>query len=236
MSISLVTGGSRGIGRSTALALAERGSDVIITYASNEGAAREVVAEIEKRGRRGWALPLDLAKTDTFGAFAERVKSILGSQKLDHLVNNAGVGGADFDTIFGVHVKGPMFLTEKLVPLLADGGRIVNLSSGLSRYAYPGVGIYSAAKAAVDAWTRALALELGSRRITANVVAPGGIETDFGGGVMRSPELHKHLIAETPLGRVGQPEDIAGIVALVCAPESGWMTGQRLEATGGYRL
>lgn len=246
--ISLVTGGSRGIGRATALALADRGHDVLITYASNLEAAREVVALVSQRGRRAAALRLDVGAAATFDGFIEEVRRTLHGwheERLDDLVNNAGTGGyapfdttteAAFDELFAVHVKGPFFLTQKLLPLLREGGRIVNLSSGLSRYVYPGFAAYSAAKGAVDVLTRALAVELGQRRIVVNAVAPGGIATDFGGGAMRDPELQKHVAADTPLGRVGEPEDVAGVIAALLSPDTRWVTGQRVEATGGYRL
>ena len=246
--ISLVTGGSRGIGRATALALADQGNDVLITYLSDEAAARAVVSELSGRGRRAAALRLDVAAVGTFAAFADSLRQRLRAwdrEKLDDLVNNAGMGGyapfdatteAAFDALFAVHVKGPFFLTQTLLPLLQEGGRIVNVSSGLSRYVYPGFAAYSAAKGAIDVLTRALAVELGPRRIAVNVVAPGGIATDFGGGAMRDPELQKHVAAETPLGRIGQPEDIAGVVASLLSPQTRWITGQRIEVTGGYRL
>ena len=199
--LALVTGASRGIGRSTALALAERGVDVILTYVSAEKAANEVVHAIEGRGGRAVALRLDVGKAASFDAFAGEVRQVLSRvwsrTSFDYLVNNAGVGGyapfsetteAAFDELVAVHFKGPFFLTQKLLPLLVDGGRIVNLSSGLARYVYPGFSAYSAVKGAVEALTRALAVELGPRRISVNAVAPGGIVTDFGVGGNRSLE------------------------------------------------
>lgn len=247
--IALVTGGSRGIGRSTALALAEQGTDVIITYVAAEAAAHDVVAAIQRQGRRAVALRLDLAQVGTFDAFVTRVREQLertwGRAKFDYLVNNAGVGGyapfietseATFDELVALHFKGPFFLTQKLLPLLADGGRIVNLSTGLSRYVYPGFSAYAAVKGAIDVLTRALAVELGPRRIAVNAVAPGGIVTDFGGGVMHDPGLQQTVVAETPLGRIGQPEDVSGVIAALLTPATGWVTGQRIEVTGGFRL
>ncbi|HYP90119.1 MAG TPA: SDR family oxidoreductase [Polyangiaceae bacterium] len=248
-SIALITGGSRGIGRSTALALAERGVDVIVTYRSGRDEAAEVVRAIVAAGRRAAALQLDVSRPDTFGAFVIELRQALevtwSRAQLDFLFNNAGSGGyapfsetseTAFDELVAVHLKGPFFLTQRLLPLLADGGRVINMSSGLARYVYPGFSAYAAVKGAIEVLTRALAVELGARRIAVNVVAPGGVETDFGGGVMRDPELHKVVAAETPLGRVGQPEDVAGVVAMLLAPETRWITGQRIEVTGGYRL
>lgn len=246
--VALITGGSRGIGRSTALALAARGSDVIVTYVQGEESAMDLVRAIEQRGRRAAALRLDVADTASLGAFVEAVRGVLagwGRERLDHLVNNAGTSAwapigeiteADLRAVLAVHVGGTLFVTQALLPLLADGGRIVNLSSGLARYAYPGLAAYSAAKAAVEALTRSMAVELGPRRISVNAVAPGGIVTDFGGGIMRDPGLQAELVATTPLGRVGEAEDVSGVIAMLLARETGWVTGQRLEATGGYRL
>jgi NAD(P)-dependent dehydrogenase (short-subunit alcohol dehydrogenase family) len=208
-----------------------------------------VVEAVRSKGRRALALRLDLSSVDFFGPFAVELRGHLRQQwsrdTFDVLVNNAGVGGyapfadtseALFDGLMAVHLRGPFFLTQRLLPLLADGGRIINLSSGLARYAYPGLSVYSAAKGALEVLTRALAVELGPRRITANVVAPGGIATDFGGGGMRDPALQKVVTAETPLGRVGEAEDVAGVIVSLASPEMGWVTGQRIEATGGYRL
>ncbi|AKT39220.1 SDR family NAD(P)-dependent oxidoreductase [Chondromyces crocatus] len=247
--VALITGASRGIGKSTALALADRGIDVILTYVSAEQEANDVVRALRDKGRKAVALRLDVAKVDTFDAFVGEVRRHLtqtfARDTFDFLVNNAGFGGhapfADtseetFDALLAVHFKGPFFLTQKLLPLLADGGRIVNLSTGLTRYVFPGLSVYAAAKGALEVLTRALAVELGPRRIAVNTVAPGGITTDFGGGVMRDPELQKVVTAETPLGRIGEPEDVAGVVASLLAPETRWITGQRIEVTGGYRL
>lgn len=247
--IALITGGSRGIGRSTAAALGARGIDVILTYVSAEAEAAAAVADLRAQGRQAVALRLDAARADTFEAFAGAVRRELGQHwgrdSFDHLVHNAGAGGyapfaetteAAFDELVALHLKGPFFLTQRLLPLLADGGRIVHLSTGLSRYVYPGFSVYAAVKGAIDVLTRALAVELGPRRITVNAVAPGGIVTDFSGGAMRDPQLQELVASQTPLGRVGEPADVAGVIAMLLAPEAGWLTGQRLEATGGYRL
>lgn len=249
MNIALITGASRGIGKSTALALADRGADVIVTYVSREQEANEVVQAIREKGRKAVALRLDVGQAATFDTFAADVRRALrevwSRETFDFLVNNAGIGGyspfaetseAAFDALVAVHFKGPFFLTQKLLPLLADGGRIINVSTGLARYVYPGFSTYAAVKGALEVLTRALAVELGPRRITVNAVAPGGIVTDFGGGGMRDPNLQKMVVAETPLGRVGEPEDVAGVIASLLAPETGWITGQRIEVTGGYRL
>ena len=247
--IALVTGASRGLGRATALALAERGVDVLVTYRSGRQEADDVVRAVAGRGRKAVALRLDVGEAGSFDAFADEVRRALreiwARDRFDHLVNNAGGGGYApfvetsedaFDELVAVHFKGPFFLTQKLLPLIADGGRIVNVSTGLARYVYPGFSAYAAVKGAVEVLTRALAVELGPRRIAVNVVAPGGIVTDFGGGAMRDPELQKGVAAETPLGRVGEPEDVAGVVAALLGPEGRWINGQRIEITGGYRL
>ncbi|MBL8956199.1 MAG: SDR family oxidoreductase [Myxococcaceae bacterium] len=249
MPIALITGSSRGIGRSIALALAQRGTDVVVTYVSAEAEAHEVARLVREQGRKAAVLRLDVSQTGTFAGFVtqlrETLKTVFGGDRLDHLVNNAGVGGwapfADvteqaFDALFAANVKGPFFLTQKLLPLLADGGRIVNVSTGLTRYTLAGLSVYAATKGALEVLTRSLAVELGPRRISVNTVAPGGIVTDFGGGAMKDPALQKTVAAETPLGRIGVPEDIAGIVASLLSPDTAWVTGQRIEATGGYRL
>jgi len=247
--IALITGGSRGIGRATALALAKQGTDIIFTYVSAEKDAADVVAALAAEGRRGVALRLDLARVQDFEGFVAQVREKLergwGRSDFDFLINNAGIGGyspfaetseASFDELVAVHFKGPFFLTQKLLPLLATGGRIVNLSTGLARYVYPGFSVYAAVKGAVEVLTRALAVELAPRRITVNAVAPGGIVTDFGGGALRDPGLQQAVAAETPLGRIGEPEDVAGVVASLLTPGTAWVTGQRIEVTGGYRL
>jgi NAD(P)-dependent dehydrogenase (short-subunit alcohol dehydrogenase family) len=245
--VSLITGGSRGLGRNTALSIARHGGDVILTYRTGEDAAHEVVAEIERLGRKAAALQLDVANVSTFAAFAERVRSVLaekwGRSSLDHLINNAGHGAmasiaetteAQFDELFDTHVKGVFFLTQALLPLLADGGRIVNFSSGLTRVSFPGFSAYSAAKGAVEILTVYMARELGARGITVNTVAPGAIETDFLGGAVRDmPDLNGQFAAMTALGRVGVPDDIGPMVASLLGPENRWVTGQRIEVSGG---
>ena len=247
MKIAIITGGSRGLGKSAALHTAARGNDVILTYLSSEAEAKEVVREIENLGRKAVALQLDVAKVSTFADFATRVRQALQEkwnvERFDLLVNNAGIGQytpimeyteEDFDRVVNTHFKGVFFLTQKLLPLMNDGGRIVNVSSGLARFSFPGSSVYGAAKAAVEALTRYLAKELGERRITANVVAPGPIATDFGEGRVRnSPEMQKQLSAMTPLGRVGNADDIGGLVASLLEDGARWVNGQRIEASGG---
>lgn len=247
--VALVTGSSRGIGRSAALALADRGVDVILTYLAAEKEAAEVGHTLRAKGRKAIALRLDVGNVASFDAFAEDVRRRLGQEwqkdTFDYLVNNAGSGGfapfaetteATFDALVGVHFKGPFFLTQKLLPLLADGGRIVNVSTGLTRYTYPGVSVYSAAKSAVESLTRSLAFELGPRRIAVNTVAPGGIATDFAGGFLRDPKLQESVSADTALGRIGQPEDVAEVIAWLLSSETNWVNGQRIEVAGGFRL
>ncbi len=248
--ISLVTGANRGLGRNTALAIARHGGDVILTYRNGADAARQVVAEIEAMGRRAVALPLDVTEVAAFPAFAAQVRDALASgwqrSRLDHLVNNAGQGEmanfadtteAQFDALFDTHVKGVFFLTQALLPLIADGGRIVNFSSGLTRVSFPGFSAYSAAKGAIEVLTTYLAKELGGRGITANVVAPGAIETDFLGGAVRDmPDLNRQFAAMTALGRVGVPEDVGPMVASLLAPANRWVTAQRIEVSGGQTI
>jgi NAD(P)-dependent dehydrogenase (short-subunit alcohol dehydrogenase family) len=249
-SIAIITGGSRGLGKSMALQLAERGVDSIITYRSGAREANEVVQAIAEHGRKAVALELDVAQSASFAAFAERVRAELKQRwqrdSFDFLVNNAGMGArvsfletteAQFDEMANVHLKGVFFLTQKLVPLLADGGRIVNISSGLARFTFPGSAVYAIMKGGVEVLTRYLAKELGPRKISVNTLAPGAIATDFNGGLVRdNAGVNQHIAAQTALGRVGLPDDIGGAVALLLAPENHWITGQRIEASGGMQL
>lgn len=243
--IALVTGGSRGLGRSIAVELAARGHDVVLTYRTHPEEAHAAVAAIEKCGRRAYALALDVGKPSTFATFVTELRTLLPAGHLDFLVNNAGSGGhapfaevteAQLDELLAVHFKGPFFLTQRLVPLLADGGAVVNVTTGLTRYTYPGQAAYASAKGALEVFTRQLARDLAPRRIAVNAVAPGGIETDFGDGLMKLPALQKAVIEQTPYGRMGQPSDIGTLVALLADPGTRWMTGQRLELTGGFAL
>jgi NAD(P)-dependent dehydrogenase (short-subunit alcohol dehydrogenase family) len=247
--ISIVTGGSRGLGRNTAISIARHGGDVILTYRSGASGAQAVVAEIEALGRKAVALQLDTGDVSEFPAFVERVRSTLqswGRDSFDHLVNNAGHGEmanfadtteAQFDLLFNVHVKGVFFLTQALLPLLADGGRIVNFSSGLTRVSYPGFSAYSAAKGAVEILSLYMAKEFGSRGITANTIAPGAIETDFLRGAVRdTPAYNEAFSAMIALGRVGVPDDIGPAVAGLLGPDNRWVTAQRIEVSGGQNI
>lgn len=248
--ISIVTGGSRGLGRNTAISIARHGGDVILTYRSQAEEAKSVVAEIEALGRKAVALQLDIANPSSFADFVKTVGSTLqstwGSATFNHLVNNAGHGEmisfaetteAQFDGLFNVHVKGVFFLTQALLPLLADGGRIVNFSSGLTRVSFSGFSAYSAAKGAVEILTIYLAKELGHRGITANTIAPGAIETDFLGGSVRDiPAYNDTFAAMTALGRVGVPEDIGPAVASLLGSDNRWVNAQRIEVSGGQNI
>lgn len=250
VTLALVTGGSRGLGRSAALHLAERGVDVVITYLKNEKEAADVVSLVQQKGRKAAALPLDVSDSRGFGAFAERLSTTLtrtfGRNDLDALVNNAGTGlhapfaettEAQFDDMVSVHLKSAFFLTQRLLPLLADGGRILNVTTGLDRFSYPGYSAYASVKGAVEVLTRYLAVELGPRGIAVNAIAPGAIATDFGGAAVRdNPQLAAMIAAQTALGRVGQADDIGGAVAQILSPESRWMNGQRIEVSGGIHL
>jgi NAD(P)-dependent dehydrogenase (short-subunit alcohol dehydrogenase family) len=248
--IALVTGGSRGLGRNMALALARKGVDVVLTYRSNRVEAESVVAGIEQLGRRAVALPLDVSNVANFDGFAASLRDVLARtwqrERFDYLVNNAGIGihagfaetsEAQFDELMNIQLKGPFFLTQKLLPLIADGGRIVNISTGLTRFALPGYAAYAAMKGGVEVLTRYMAKELGARGIAVNVVAPGAIETDFGGGAVRdNAELNRHIASQTALGRVGVPDDIGGVVASLLSPDNAWINAQRIEASGGMFL
>ncbi|MCR5886660.1 SDR family oxidoreductase [Hymenobacter sp. J193] len=245
--IALVTGGSRGLGKDMALKLAQQGIDVILTYRSQQAEAAAVVADIEALGRRAVSLPLNAADLSTFAAFFEQVTTALtntfGVDRFDFLINNAGTSlsapitemtEAQFDEMLNIHFKGVYFLTQMALPLLRDGGRIVNISSATTRSSFAGVSAYASMKGAVEVFTRYLAVELGSRGIAANVVAPGAV---FGGGAMTdTPEIRAWVAQMTALGRTAQPDDIGGIVAFLCTDAARWLNGQRLEATGGMVL
>lgn len=250
MTITLITGGSRGLGRNTALHVARNGGDVVLTYRSQREEADAVVAEIAALGRKAAAFPLDTGDVAAFGPFADRLRAALrdtwGRDSFDHLVNNAGHGAvapigetteAQFDALANVHLKGVFFLTQALLPLLADGGRIVNLSSGLTRMTLPGYAAYAAMKGAVEVLTRYMAKELGGRGIAVNTVAPGAIETDFGGGAVRdNAGINKGIAAVTALGRVGLPDDIGPMIAALLRDDNRWINAQRIEVSGGQGL
>lgn len=248
--IVLITGGSRGLGKSAALRLANQGIDVILTYHSRENEAAAVVAEIEAGGGKAAALQLDVGDSGAFDAFAGQVRRLLEQRwqraSFDYLVNNAGIGihasladtsEAQFDQLMNIQFKGVFFLTQKLLPLIADQGRILNVSTGLTRFALPGYGAYAAMKGAVEVLTKYLAKELGPRGITVNVIAPGAIATDFGGGAVRdNAQINQFVASQTALGRVGMPDDIGGAISLLLADDARWINGQRIEASGGMFL
>ena len=247
--IAVITGASRGLGRNTALNLARRGVDIIFTYRANQKEAESLVREVAALGAKAAGFPLHTGKIHSFDEFAGHVRNTLqawGQDRFDYLINNAGgslhasldqTTEAQFDEIVDVHFKGVYFLTQKLLPLMRDGGRIVNISSGLARVALPGSSAYGATKAAVEMLTRYMAKELGPRRITANVVAPGAIETDFSGGMVRdNPEINKRVAEMTALGRAGVPDDIGPMIAALLSDENRWINGQRIEVSGGMAL
>ncbi|WP_219338496.1 SDR family NAD(P)-dependent oxidoreductase [Luteimonas deserti] len=248
--LTLITGASRGLGRNTAVAVARGGGDVVLTYRNNADEARAVVTEIEALGRKALALQLDTGEVGAFDGFVERLRNGLRDvwqrDRFDHLVNNAGHGDmapiagttvAQFDRLVDVHFKGVFFLTQALLPLIADGGRIVNLSSGLTRFAYPGYAAYAAAKAAVEVLTVYMAKEFGARGIVVNTVAPGAIETDFGGGAVRDDaEINAHIAGITALGRVGVADDIGPMIAALLGEANRWVNAQRIEVSGGQAI
>uniref|UniRef100_UPI003B524A9B SDR family NAD(P)-dependent oxidoreductase n=1 Tax=Roseovarius indicus TaxID=540747 RepID=UPI003B524A9B len=248
--ITFITGGSRGLGRSMALKLAQQGIGVVFTYAGNKQAAETTLAEIEAQGGTAAALQLDQTDPAQISSLPDRLRTTLretfGRDTIDHIVNNAGTGHwalfADttedqLDDLYAVHVKGPFLLTQALLPMIEDGGKIVMISSGLARFALPGYSAYAAMKGAVEVFTRYLAKELGARGISVNTVAPGAIETDFGGGTVRdNPEVNRMVADHTALGRAGLPDDIGGAVAALLAGETHWITAQRIEVSGGQSI
>jgi NAD(P)-dependent dehydrogenase (short-subunit alcohol dehydrogenase family) len=248
--IALITGASRGLGRSIALHLARQGTDIIGTYRTGRTGADAVAAEIGALGRTALMLPLDVADSATFAAFVatlrDGLRTSFGREQLDILVNNAGLGihasfadttEAQFDELVRTHVKGPFFLTQALLPLIADGGRILNVSTGLARFTLPGYAAYASAKGAVEVLTRYLAKELGGRGIRVNVIAPGAIESDFAGGAVRDNADINRLVAGTiALGRVGLPEDIGQAAAAILSEGFAWANGTRIEVSGGQNI
>lgn len=249
-SIALVTGGSRGLGRNAALKLAQKGIGIILTYRNNPQDALDVVQEIERYGVKSTALALNVGDSSSFEAFScnvqKQLQQIWQRDNFDYLINNAGIGvnvpfeqtsEAQFDELMNIHLKGPFFLTQRLLPLLKDGGRILNVSSGLVRFALPGYAAYAAMKGGMEVLTRYQAKELGTRGIAVNIIAPGAIETDFGGGQVRdNTQMNQFVASQTALGRVGLPDDIGNAIAALLSDELGWMTAQRVEISGGMFL
>lgn len=245
--IAIVTGGSRGLGKNTALHLAGKGIDVILTYHSKQAEAEAVVTEIESKGQKAVALALDIGNSQSFNGFVQQVATTLkqtwNQTQFQYLVNNAGIGinasfaetsEQQFDQLVNIHLKGPFFLTQKLLPLLADNGRIVNVSTGLTRFALPGYAAYATMKGGIETLTKYMAKELGVRGIAVNVVAPGAIETDFGGGAVRdNAQINQFVASQTALGRVGVPDDIGGVIAALLSEDNRWVNAQRIEASGG---
>ncbi|NER80607.1 MAG: SDR family oxidoreductase [Leptolyngbya sp. SIO1D8] len=248
--IALVTGSSRGLGKNTALTLAQKGVDVIVTYHSSEAEANKVVSEITAMGRKAGALQLDSSDTQTFDGFVVQVNQVLQdiwqTEQFNFLINNAGIGinkpfsettEEDFDLLMNIQLKGVFFLTQKLLPVIKDGGRIVNISTGLARFALPGFSAYGAMKGGIEVLTRYLAKELGERQIAVNTIAPGAIETDFGGGAVRdNKNMNDFIASQTALGRVGVPDDIGGAIAALLSEDNRWINGQRIEVSGGMFL
>lgn len=248
--IAIVTGGSRGLGKNAALKLAAKGVGILLTYNRSEQEALEVVREIEQKGVKAAALQLNVGDIASFEQFvtkvSEKLHSVWQRNTFDYLLNNAGVGlyapymettEAQFDEVMNIHFKGPFFLTQGLLPLMENGGRILNVSSGLARFALPGSSTYAAMKGAMEVLTRYQAKELGARGITANIIAPGAIETDFGGGRVRDNKaINQQIASQTALGRVGLPDDIGDAIAALLSDELGWMNAQRVEVSGGMFL
>jgi len=248
--IALITGGSRGLGKNMAIAIAKKGIDVAFTYNTNKAAADKVVTEIESIGRKAYAFQLDTSNIQLFEGFMKNLTDHLheatGSPNFDFLINNAGtalympvtdVTEQQMDTIYNIHYKGVFFLTQTALPFLNDGGGIVNVSSGLTRITMPGSSVYASMKTAVESLTRYMAKELGPRKIRVNVIAPGAIETDFGGGRVRdNKEINDQIVAITALGRAGLPDDIGGVVAFLCTEDARWINAQRIEVSGGQAI
>ena len=248
--IALVTGGSRGLGKDMALNLAKKGLDVVLTFNSKKEEAEEVVSEIKKLGQKAVAIQLNVAEVSSFDLVFQNVgtalKNTFSTDKIDFLINNAGVGLhegfstttiSQFDDLVNIQFKGPFFLTQKALEVMNDEGGIVNISSGLTRFSFPGYSTYASMKGAMETLTKYQAKELGSRKIRVNIVAPGAIETDFGGGAVRDNEQLNQLVASlTALGRAGLPDDIGSVVAFLCTDDAKWVNGQRIEVSGGMNL
>jgi NAD(P)-dependent dehydrogenase (short-subunit alcohol dehydrogenase family) len=248
--IALITGGNRGLGKDMALSLARKGADVVITYNSSESLAQQAVQEITALGGKAAALPLNLSNFKSLDAFVLQFKNLLNTHfqatHFDFLVNNAGMGKTVpfaqvtedlFDDFLNVHFKSVYFLTQKLLPVMQNGGSIVNISSGTTRFSNPGYSVYASMKGAIEVLTKYMAKELGSKGIRANVVAPGPVETDFNGGAIRNnPQFKNMLGSMSPLGRVGSADDIGSVVAFLCSEDSKWINGQRIEVSGGINV
>ena len=248
--IAIVTGGSRGLGKNAVLKLAASGIGIILTYNTNQAEAQKVVEEIEQKGGKAAALALNVGDISQFDDFVsqvqERLQTVWQRDSVDYLVNNAGTGiqaafaetrEAQFDEMVNIHFKGPFFLTQKLLPLIKNGGRILNVSTGLTRFFQPGRASYAAVKGAMEVLTRYQAKELGERGIAVNIIAPGAIATDFSGGVVRDNEqVHHYIASQTALGRVGQPDDIGDAITALLSDKLAWMTAQRVEVSGGMFL
>lgn len=248
--VALVTGGSRGLGRDMAIQLAKKNFDIIITYNSNKDAAHQVIDDVKAVGKKAIALQLDVAKSSSYDTFVGQVKEKLstdfGVNTLHSLINNAGTGlhaafdsttEQQFDEMVNIHLKAPFFLTQKMLPILSDGGNIINISSGLARFSNSNYSAYAIMKAAIESLTRYQALELGNRKIRVNTVAPGAIETDFAGGFVRdSKEINDMIAKGTALGRVGLPDDIGSVVSFLCSDDAKWVNAQRIEVSGGYYI
>jgi NAD(P)-dependent dehydrogenase (short-subunit alcohol dehydrogenase family) len=248
--VAVVTGGNRGLGKDIALSLAEMGVGVVLTYRSNKEEGDQVVEQIQASGGTAVSLQLDISMTASFEAFLDQLNVLLpekfGAEKIDFLINNAGFGKAisienltepDFDSLVNVHFKGVVFLTQKALRIMNDGGGVVFITAAADRYNVPAYATYGACKGAIEVFSRYVAKEYGPRGIRANTVAPGGIVTDFNNAAIRSnPQVQQWIIAQTPMGRLGDAHDIGGLVALLCSDGARWLTGQRLEATGGFNL
>lgn len=247
MKTALITGASRGLGRDMAINLAKEGVNILFTYQSNLEKANSLIDEIEALGQKAKAFSFDAGKPETIQGLIREITTYqneqTGAPKFDYLINNAGSGlhrmiadtsTEEFDSMMNIHLKSVYFLSQAALPFLNDGGRIINISSGLARFSFPGSSAYAIMKGGVEVFTRYLAKELGPRKITANVVAPGAIATDFGGGSNRDDEQKRNIIASlTALGKVGEAEDIGGVVAFLCSEKAAWINGQRIEVSGG---
>jgi NAD(P)-dependent dehydrogenase (short-subunit alcohol dehydrogenase family) len=248
--VALITGGSRGLGKDMSLQLAKRGFDIIITYNNSVNEAAKVVDQITALGKIAKALHLDVSDTKSFDGFVQNVKSSLtndfGTENLYALVNNAGIGTYTsiaetseevFDSMVNIHLKAPYFITQKLLPVISDGGSIINISSGLTRFSYSNYAPYAIMKAAIESLTKYQAQEFGSRKIRVNTIAPGAIATDFGGGAVRdNKDLNAMIADKTALGRVGLPDDVGSVAAFLCSDDAKWVNAQRIEVSGGVHI